>query len=449
MPSPADVVARPRVNAARRALELALRLLAIVALAIALWRELVPAEPGAVTRVATAGDSTSVRAVLGTWSADPDVSAAHLSLRDAPDAITRDWLRALRGAGAQVGWDAPLPAPAAITAEPLPDVLPRVRIAATTASPVMLADGVGVVDSLPAGGGAVIGASVEGVVSARPAADSVRAPVMATRVHDSLLVRRVLVLGMAGWEARFIVAALEEAGWLVDARLAVAPDVAVVQGSVRPDTARHAAVVVVDSSAAPHATAIARYVRMGGGLVLLPEALTLAPFRALAAGARGSALRAEPGRLASEEPRHGLALVPVASPRPDARVLEARDGAVAVAARRVGAGRVVQVGYVDSWRWRLAGRDDAVAAHRAWWSALVSGVAYAPARAIYVPDPWRPLDDAPAARLIAALGTPSPAPASAAAPAVPGHPGVRWLLFAIAVGALLAEWASRRLRGAP
>src|SRR5690606_11885580 len=162
---------------------------------------------------------------------------------------------------------------------------------------------------------------------------------------------------------------------------------------VRPDTARHAAVVVVDSSAAPHATAIARYVRMGGGLVLLPEALTLAPFRALAAGARGPAPRAGPGRPPSEEPPHGLAPVPVASPRPDARVLEARDGAVAVAARRVGAGRVVQVGYVDSWRWRLAGRDDAVAAHRAWWSALVSGVAYAPARAIYVPDPWRPLDD--------------------------------------------------------
>ena len=39
---------------------------------------------------------------------------------------------------------------------------------------------------------------------------------------------------------------------------------------------------------------------------------------------------------------------------PDAATIDRRDGQVIVAARREGAGRVVTVGEIESWRWRMA-----------------------------------------------------------------------------------------------
>ena len=100
----------------------------------------------------------------------------------------------------------------------------------------------------------------------------------------------------------------------------------------------------------------------------------------------------------------------------------------------------------ESWRWRMEGPADGVAAHRAWWSSLVAAVAYAPT----VPRPIR-VDalgddglDAPRARLVDALGEPT---APDAAP-VRGAALRPWVLVA-ALLLLLLEWASRRLRGAP
>ncbi|HEY0241472.1 MAG TPA: hypothetical protein VGC52_02295, partial [Gemmatimonadaceae bacterium] len=97
-------------------------------------------------------------------------------------------------------------------------------------------------------------------------------------------------------------------------------------------------------------------------------------------------------------------------------------------------------GYVDTWRWRMSGGDDSPAAHREWWTRLVSSVAYAPT----VGAARESVDNAPNARLIEALGAPSQPAASLATAA--GSISL-WLLFAILSLSLLAEWASRRLRG--
>jgi hypothetical protein len=117
---------------------------------------------------------------------------------------------------------------------------------------------------------------------------------------------------------------------------------------------------------------------------------------------------------------------------------------VAAAARRVDAGRVIQLGYDETWRWRLAGGPQALDAHRTWWGALVSGVAYRAAAPVAgeAPD-----EDAPLARLVDALG-PSSAPAGAATPNTPWLPSPV-VLFTLVSVLLLAELASRRLRGAP
>jgi hypothetical protein len=148
------------------------------------------------------------------------------------------------------------------------------------------------------------------------------------------------------------------------------------------------------------------------------------------------------GALVTERPRSGLPVVPIARPHADAVVLERRERAAAVAARRAGRGRVLQAGYDETWRWRMAGGDDAPDAHRAWWSRAVAAVAHAPAAE-------RPVavlpDEAPVAALHAALGPPA-AVEEASSGAIPRRPEA-WL-FALALASLVAEWTSRRLRGA-
>jgi hypothetical protein len=123
--------------------------------------------------------------------------------------------------------------------------------------------------------------------------------------------------------------------------------------------------------------------------------------------------------------------------------LESRDGRVIAAARRAGAGRVVQLGYDETWRWRLAGTGDAPAAHRDYWSAVVSAASYRATKPIESAAA-RAGDAAPLASLYADLGAPS---APHAAPLHIGA-GVRWWMFALLALLLLAEWGSRRLRGA-
>ncbi|HEU4787753.1 MAG TPA: hypothetical protein VFS57_10100, partial [Gemmatimonadaceae bacterium] len=110
------------------------------------------------------------------------------------------------------------------------------------------------------------------------------------------------------------------------------------------------------------------------------------------------------------------------------------------AARRVGAGRVLQVGYDDSWRWRMAGGPGSEAAHRMWWSRVAASVAYVPVGGSAERDGSGAM--APVAHLVDRIG-PARAPVQ--------RPGSRRvdsrILMAIIMILLLTEWGSRRLRG--
>src|SRR6185503_2324069 len=236
---------------------------------------------------------------------------------------------------------------------------------------------------------------------------------------------------------------LEEDGWRVDADIRVAPAVAVTQGSLASiDTARYSAVIVLDGAAASRASDIARYVSSGGGLVLAGAAGSLEAFSALRAGTPGnvqtpSVLEGEPGSLT----RKSLAVIPIASLKPDAIRLEAADGVTISAARRHNQGRVLQEGYLETWRWRMSGGDKSPSEHREWWTKAVASVAYAPVvRAGPVIN-----DNAPVTRLVEALG-----PASQTTTSLTSNArSISLWLLASALGLfLLAEWLSRRLRGA-
>jgi hypothetical protein len=201
---------------------------------------------------------------------------------------------------------------------------------------------------------------------------------------------------------------------------------------------------VLDSSAVASAAAIAGFVRQGGGLILAGSSARLARFAPLAPGSVGARARPASLAFADSAPRRALGFAPVTALKSDAIPLESRDGRVAVAARRAGMGRVAQVGYDETWRWRLAGGAKSVEAHRAWWSDLVASVAYRPAVPLAaVHDAEHAAEAAPLAALISTLGPPAEHEAPAPSSVLP------WWIFAVIVASLLAEWASRRLRGAP
>jgi hypothetical protein len=254
--------------------------------------------------------------------------------------------------------------------------------------------------------------------------------------------RAVLVLGRAGWESNFVAAALQEAGWTVRARLPAAPGVVVADAALLPvDTARYAAVVALDSTAADLAPALARFVAQGGGLVLAGETPGVGALRALAP-ATTSARR--PGRIlldGDSVTRADLPMRPLDAMRPDAVRLEGSGAEPVVAARRAGLGRVLTLGYDESWRWRMLGGASGLAAHRAWWSRTVGLVA--PEGPGSNADAAH--DAAPTAALVDALGLPG----GTAAPRATSRGGELPLIMLVAILLLLlAETASRRFRGA-
>ena len=408
--------------------EWALRAALLAALVILLWRSMRPADAPEAT-VATGGalDRTLVQATR-----EP-VAALSLDLDSVPGPVHRDWLRAIRAAGTSVAWNARDVAPIAVAAAmvPEPEGRTRVAVAGAAGARVVLSDGLGAIDTLSVGAvpAAALLRTASGALSAAAAGIRATAPPV-----TPVRVRRVLVLGSAGWESKFVVAALEEAGWTVDARIRVAPGVETRQGAdLSLDTARYSAVVALDGAAAGSAEAIERYVAAGGGAILAGTASRLPAFsRITPAGA--SARR-------TAEPRSGLVLGGV---KRDAVVLESTGGGPLIAARRSGSGRVVASGYDETWKWRMRRDGTAPTAHREWWTALVSAVAYAPPAG--GGDSAGVGDPAPLAALTAALGPPSGADRG---PAAPGSrmPPV-WLLFGALLAALLGETVSRRSRGA-
>jgi hypothetical protein len=425
----------------RTTLEHALRGVVIAVLGVMLWQSLHEHPDSGRQALSARG----VGNAFVKWSALAKApSGIHVQLDSMPSPHDRAWLGALAGAGTSVTWSGDLP-PVMIDAQPVasPAGGTKVLVGAPSGASVVMRDDVGVIDTVRAqnAGAALALASVAGHVTAR-----VKGSLASTALRDSIVLRKVLVIGNAGWESKFVAAALEEEGWKVDALIRVAPGIDVTQGSpVVIDTSRYSAVVALDGAASLYTNRIIEFARRGGGVVLAPQAASLdamAPLRAGAVNPATSEARAM--QSGGAVTLATLALSPITSLRSDAIALERRAGIVAIAARRIGAGRSLQLGYEDTWRWRMGGGEGAVRDHRMWWTGLVSRVAYAPR----VPRAaaTTPTDEAPMAGLVAAIG---PAASTVAMSNLAGNPAdwMAWL-FVLLTLALIGEVASRRLRGA-
>ncbi len=436
----------------RQRVERACRGVAVAALAVLAWRAgraPVPAQRPLLTRATADLRPALERATRGA------LGELDLTLDSLPGASERAWARAVAGAGTRVRWrhaaardaggpNAARDIPMATALEPLPDPSGRVRLVAvgTPGAPLSIDDGAGSVDSsaFPPSGTRVLDATLDGTVGTHASRS-----IATTARRDSLVLRPVLVLASAGWEGKFITAALEEAGWRVDARFAVAPTVSVRQGGDVPiDTAHYGAVIAVDASAAPYAPSIVRFVREGGGAVIAGEAMALPAFGAILP-ARGAG-RVPPtlGALAGDAPRRGLDGIALTASRNGALVLDRTGGRPRAIAARVGTARVLALGYEDTWRWRMEGGPDAPRLHREWWSAMVGSVVRAPTVPVASAPP---VDEMPYASLVSALGAPDGTGAWDGGGVTLGSDWWEPLLFALLLGGLLAEWASRRLRG--
>ena len=429
MPSRADV---------RRGGEWTLRLALVAMLALSLWRAMSQQAPGPATRAARAGD---LDPTLAEATRTDRVGALDIEMNAFPAPAQRAWLVALRRAGVEVRWRGAVPV-MAVAAERVrePRAAVRVLLASGPDAAFVLSDSAGALDSLrvSAAGATLEAEDVVGAVRARQGAyvSSVGAPLTAPR-------REVLVLGRASWESRFVISALTEAGWRVRARIPAAPGVAVTDAAMLPlDTTRYDVVVALDSTAADLGPMLVRFVATGGGLVAAGSATTMGLLRALVP-ARAGARR--PGRIlldTDSTSRADLPLRPLAELRRDALALERTSRDVAVAVRRAGLGRVLAIGYDESWRWRMQGGTGGPAAHRRWWSHAVGLVAPErdnPARVVLAADA------APMAALFDALGPPS---SSRSLSVERERNTLPFALLILIVSALLAETASRRFRGA-
>ena len=386
MPSPAE----------RSRLEWALRAVATGALAwLVIGAFLERTKPGGLPV-----NSADLPGALGDWTVSPPADTIGLPLAAGLDRATLDYLRALRANSSAVIWMNQGILPLMLEAEPLEDPAGGVmaRVSAPRGSILSLSDSLGVLDSLSIDylGEAVRIPAFSGAIEVSAGSTIARA---ATRARGPA--RSIVVLGMAGWESKFVIRALDERGWTVESRVGIAPRLATLRGKPFPlDTARHATVIALDSSAATFSREIRQFVRAGGGLVLGPGA----------------------------EPYFAR------SPSEGSTVLQ-RDRGGALAAWRTGSGRVIRISEHETWRWRMAQEDTAVAGHRDWWSGLVSAVAY---RSRGNAEPATP---APLAALVQELGPPGALPGNHAAIAL-------WpYLLTVFLLVLFAEWLSRRLRG--
>jgi hypothetical protein len=436
-----------RSPADRLGLERVLRVAGLTALVLWIVTAAWPRDEGGGGAVVR-GDA--LPAALPRLTAQEPGSGVHVQLDTVPDARMADWLAALRHAGIQVSWSGASGSAIAIETFRSPDPGGAVGlIAATTPSrehPI-LSDALGPIDTIViAGAPATLRlASVEGEVTLRSSRQPAR-----VQPAPAAAPRKLFVSGAAGWEPKFVIAALEESGWSVDARLFVRPDHDVVQGGGPRgslDTARYAAIVLMDSAAAENARGVEEFARAGGGVVLAGDAnraRRVAPLVAWRAARRETAPL---GTLPADSAWRGLSRIEldtVAGRR--AVPLEIRDGSSVVAARRHYAGRVVGVGYDQTWRWRMAGGESALTEHREWWSRLVASVAM---RSSVIPSGARdlqfPSGAAPLASLHDVLGPAEELPRSLA-PRLP-RDLMSHVLGVFCLLALLSEWLMRRARG--
>lgn len=414
------------------------RTLRIVGLAsLALW--IANAARPAISRVEVATDAILPRA-LPQWTRTALLDSVHAQLDTVPDATSVAWLAALRRAGVGVSWSGPAIPATAIEVYPAADPAGGVivRTSAPQSAPRIVSDALGPVATLRGGASSVRIAALEGDVTLTTGSQPARA-----EVAQRNAARRVFVTGVAGWEAKFVIAALEEAGWAVEAHVFVAPDHDVTQGAPSAlDTARYAAAVLLDSAGTESARGVEKFVREGGGVVLVGDANLAARAASLTAWRPAKREVAPLGTLAGDSAWRGLARVPLELAA-DARavVLERRSGRAELVVRRHYAGRVAAVGYDQTWRWRMAGGDSSRVEHREWWSRVVASVAQRPEYRSAGPTGAAPLSS-----LYDVLGPPSAA--VRALPAVLSPSVLANVLGALLLATLMAEWWLRRARGA-
>jgi hypothetical protein len=412
----------------------------IVVLAVMLWQSLHEQIDSGDRAVSARGIG---RAALANWSSLAKAPGRiHVQLDSVPSKIERAWLGALAGAGSSVTWSGDLPA-VMIDAQPVasPTGGTKILVAAPSGSSVVMSDEVGVIDTLRPhdAGASVTVKSVADRLSARA-----KSSVASTVTRDSVVLHKVLVISDAGWESKFVVAALEEEGWKVQARMRIAPGVDVTQGSAAIDTSQYSAVVALDAGASPYANRIVEFARNGGGVILGPGAASIEAMAPLRAGSVGRSTESRGVQSGGAISLATLPLAPITSLRSDATAFEKRGAAVAIAAERVGAGRVLQLGYEDTWRWRMSGGDAGVLDHRLWWTRLVSSVAYAPR----IPRTTSTMltDEAPMIGLVTNIGSGTRVEARLGLSGNRSDP-MAWLFVLLTLG-LIGEIASRRLRGA-
>src|SRR6185503_9484162 len=248
---------RSRPDAGRRRLESACRLAVFALVGWMLGAAILPAASVTERRAS----DTELQAALPRWTMAQRGDPLAVTLDRAPSRAQLAWLVALGHTGHQVRWSGTLPS-IAITTERMAD--PRggelLALATPSGSTVMLRDAVGSIDSLTTGanGAQVI---VPRDALAENGRDSLRAIIgggnaMGASEPPPATVRPLLVVGAAGWEAKFTVAALEESGWRVYARLMVAPGVFVGGAPASLDTGTVAAVIALDTTVASLGSAI-------------------------------------------------------------------------------------------------------------------------------------------------------------------------------------------------
>jgi hypothetical protein len=419
----------------RSRIEIALRVVSVVAmamLAVRLWTGAGGHPPEATAT------TESLDSALTTWSSTAPRSVTVQASR-IPDATQRDWLVTIRRAGTELSWSAGDTTPGALVIEPgpLPDALARLTLLAGSERRIHVGDGIGRIDSVRVGRGGVASMRLRPFGALRASLGSATA---VSTVRDSLVVKPVLLVGSAGWEAKFIAAALEEDGWTVSTRMQVAPGSVVRQGApLAIDTGSYSAVMVIDSTSSLDTDRVRRFVNEGGGLVISGPGVRHPGLRSLVPRQVGQ-IAGGLGALLGPNPLLGLNTRSFVL-RANSVVLDRRGGASIYSAMRVGSGRVATSGFDDTWRMRMVPPNEhAPRQHREFWSTMVGSVALVRP----VPHAMPAVDEAPFAATVAALGPPI-APDDLAS----GSARFPWdaLLAAIAAAALLAEWLSRRLRG--
>ena len=422
----------------RSRFETACRVGSFAVLGWLLGTSIIPVKSGRLERLQT----SELAARLPQLTRSSGNVAIDVAMPTTPEPWQTDWLRALDHSGRALSWSGSPPA-VAMSVEPIadPDGGMRIDVAAPNGSVVTLRDDASAIDSVRI---ASLGATVTTPIAVGTIRGRVNGEAFSSPAADSERLKAVMVVGAAGWEGKYIVSALEERGWPVIARFTIAPNVDVTQGTIQAlDTSRVGVLVAIDSTISTLGASVERFVRAGGGLVLAGPAASAKNVASLAPGA--IAQRTRPNVKPTDTVRLGsTGFYPVAL-KDDGIALEKRTDGIAVAARRVGAGRVIQIGYDDSWRWRMAGVSGSERAHREWWSRIIASVAYAPVVRVS-PAPGAPAVSTAATAPVVAL-TDRLGPPRVLASDIPSPPVDRRWLITLMMLLLLAEWASRRLRG--